>query len=824
MPHSAENQASPGINQETVKFQDMVPGHTSMEPGVYDGLRSEGMDSDLSLQKFFERPVLITDVAWTTGGVALFHDFDPWTLFFTNKRVINRLSNFKLLQAKLHVKAVLNGTPFNFGSAIMSYRPLSLADDLTRNRALFVSDIVAASQRPHVFLDPANNAGGTITCPFVHPQNALDIVDADWTEMGDMNIREIAPLKHCTGTVNNVTISVYAWATDVNLAVPTQYNAGDIVPQSDEYSRPAFSTHATALASFARNLVSAPVIGPYMRATQIAASSAAHIASMFGYCKPVDLELTQIRKFTTGQLAITNGKDDSRKLSVDAKQELTLDPRAFGLTNTDELDIGYLTQRESWFYNFSWSMGYAPETLLFNTIVDPLIFRTESVPGGFTEIHMTALAFASLPFSYWRGSLIYRFQVICSKFHRGRLRIVYDPTGGAGNLTPSQAEYNTAYNTIVDISETTDFEIKVGWGQATSYRSHVDLTDPTTNIYGQGPSALTYESLSFGAGNGVLSVYVVNDLVAPDTTVDNDISVNVFIKAADDFEVAAPTSQYVNRLRFRPQSEELAIHNLPSAAPSSAPLIDTYATDNDLTGPANLIHFGESIRSFRPLLKRFTVHEYSVHPDVAQTNVSLVRIERPAMPFEPGWAPLADATSTVPQLIGAAYYAYANMTLLKYVSSAFVGWRGSIRWKIHTGSCCNWVAGPTMVSRYTGCKPLNQVNSAPALVRRDDYGDFYDNTNGFEGVLLENPAINPVVSFEVPYYTQFRFAPARELTDFTSIGGFDWVPCWKYRSAWRQLSDASLPQTMTLCAAGEDFNVGFFVGAPVVFLETTIPP
>lgn len=424
--------------------------------------------------------------------------------------------------------------------------------------------------------------------------------------------------------------------------------------------------------------------------------------------------------------------------------------------------------------------------------------------------------------------MIYRFQVICSKFHRGRLRVVYDPEGAAGNLTPSQAEYNTAYNTIVDISETTDFEIKVGWGQPTTYRQHNDLTNPPVITYGEGPTPISYEASSFEYGNGVLSVYVVNDLVAPDTTIDNDISVNVFIKAADDFEVAAPSSANVNRLRFRPQSEELAIHNLPAAAPGSAPLIDSYATDSNLTGPANLIHFGESVRSFRPLLKRYNVHEYSAYPQaLVGTNTALMRIERPAMPFEPGYAFLADGTSTVPLPIGAAYYAYANMTMLKYISSAYVGWRGSIRWKVTNGGCCNNYLSPIMVSRYTGCKPLNATGLSSSAVRVDDYGDFYDGTNGFEGALLEFPSINPVTTFEVPYYTKYRFAPARQLTDFTTTGGTDWMPCWKYRVAYSNLNgdiNNVTPNFMTLCAAGEDFNVGFFVGAPVMFLETTIPP
>jgi hypothetical protein len=821
-PHSAEAPTSADHSQQTVRFLDMVPGHESEQKGSYDELRSEGMDDSVSLQQFFERPVLITDVNWAQGGAALFAFFRPWELFFQNKRVINRISNYKLLQAKLHVKAILNGTPFNFGSAIMSWAPLYPDfDDLTRDRGAISSDSIAASNRPHVYLDPANNSGGTITCPFVWHENALDVVGADWTKMGQMTIRELYPLKHATGTVNNVTISIYAWATEVKLAAPTQYTPSSISPQSDEYSKPAVSTAATALSVWSKGLSNAPIIGPYMRATSMASGAVSAIASLFGYCKPVELEFELLRQRTTGPMATTNSKDDSHKLTVDAKQELTIDPRAFGLANEDELEISYIAGRESWLDTFDWSMGNAPEACLWGAVVDPWMVRQET--GG--ELHMTAMAFASLPFTWWRGSIIYRFQVICSKFHRGRLRVVYDPESLGFFLPGSIAEYNTAFNTIIDISETTDFEIKVGWAMPTSYREHAPPDTPQDDLFLPG-GLISYNSLSNSWGNGTIAVYVVNDLVGPDTTIDNDIGINVFVKAGPDFELAGPTSAYINRMAFRPQSEELAMHNLPSTAPLSAPLVDSYVADSNLTGPANLIHFGESVRSFRPLLKRYNMHEYNMANlmNVAVASSVITRqFDRPAMPFERGPAVQSDASSTVPLLTGAIRYAYAYMTLLKYISSAFVGWRGSIRWKISNPMCCEQAA-PTMVGRYTGCAPFSGAEGSAFPVKKNTIGNQYDSTSGMDGAIAEMSSIAPIIPFEVPYYSAYRFCPARELTDFRSSGGKPYLPCFKLRSSMIVTTEPTpLKAYTSYCAAGEDFTVGFFVGAPVMFLETSIP-
>jgi hypothetical protein len=93
-----------------------------------------------------------------------------------------------------------------------------------------------------------------------------------------------------------------------------------------------------------------------------------------------------------------------------------------------------------------------------------------------SEIAMPSLAYASMPFQFWKGTIKYRFQVCSSSFHKGRLKFVWDPFG-----TPTiAAEYNTAYTQIVDISEANDFTIEVGWGQTTPWRQMLNL-DKTVN-------------------------------------------------------------------------------------------------------------------------------------------------------------------------------------------------------------------------------------------------------------------------------------------------------------------------------------------------------
>jgi hypothetical protein len=164
------------------------------------------------LENFFSRPIKVQSYSWGTG-TNLFEKFNPWQDYFENPRVINRIVNYNLLRCKLHVKFMLNGNGFHYGRAIASYLPLHNFDEFTKNRAFFVEDVVAASQRPHVYLDPTKSQGGELTLPFVWEANALNIPLQQWRDMGQIIIHGMQNLKHANGASDSVTVSAFVWAT-----------------------------------------------------------------------------------------------------------------------------------------------------------------------------------------------------------------------------------------------------------------------------------------------------------------------------------------------------------------------------------------------------------------------------------------------------------------------------------------------------------------------------------------------------------------------------------------------------------------------------------
>lgn len=505
---------------------------------------------DAKLENFFSRPIKVLSFTWAPGS-GIFQTFNPWQDFFENPRIINRITNYNLLRCKLKCKIILNGNGFYFGRAIAAYQPLHNLDGFTVNRQFFPEDIIAASQRPHVYLDPTNSQGGTLTLPFFWYENALRIPSQEWREMGQVNIRSIQNLKHANGSTDTITVSVFVWAEEVSLSIPTANEPAALTPQMgektrDEYSKDGIiSKPAGFVAKVAGALSNIAPIAPYAKATQMAASTVSNVAAMFGFSRPAVLQDIQpYRPTYLGNMVNTNVPDSVTKLTLDAKQETTIDPRVMGLGSDDEMTIKSVACRESYLTNFMWAQASAAETLLWNSEVSPVLWGASFIN---TEIHLPACAFAAIPFKHWRGTMKFRFQIVASAFHKGRLKITYDPS------YPLTNEYNTNYTHIVDLAKERDFTIDIGWGQE---RSMVGHRNPTTD-------SVPYKATALGAdpginANGIISVYVVNELTTPNVTPDNDVQVNVFVSMGDDFEVFNPDSEIIEDLVFfEPQVGQL---------------------------------------------------------------------------------------------------------------------------------------------------------------------------------------------------------------------------------------------------------------------------
>jgi FlaG/FlaF family flagellin (archaellin) len=431
----------------------------------------------------------------------------------------------------------------------------------------------------------------------------------------------------------------------------------------------------------------------------------------------------------------------------------------------------------------------------------------------------------------------FRFQIVSSNYHKGRIRIFYDPNGGSTN-----PEYNTHYTTIHDISMEKDFTVDIGWAQPEPYRKPLGRTASSFTTSRTVPLDRITDRT-----NGVLSVHVLNELTVPGTVV-ADIQVNVFVSMLDDFEVAMPATE-IGSWRFRnPSNPQMGIPEMgyPEMADETnggdmdccddavmdPPTIDTMA-DAIIDSPdTTKLFFGEVIGSFRQMLKRTCLAEISRVDDF--TSTTLLSIRRRAFPEYGGL--LSNAATTFQGSVALTYQngqkvVPVSTTYINYVARMFLGWRGSIRWTFDT-STLNVTSGSdqfnsisTVISRThttprtTITKELKDANGPAQNVNvtmlEEEDGMF------LTGAFVGNTNVNPIHSVEVPFYTNRRFFIVEDQPSFSDIIE---EPSWRLNAVLPgSASDTDISFVRMFCSAGEDFNLFFFNGMPPMFYEPSLP-
>jgi hypothetical protein len=818
--------------------------------------------TDADLGSFLGRPVKIVEFQWTPEDTKLFEIFNPWSEFFTNLDVLEKLNRYRNLRCNLRMKIVINGNPFYYGRALVSYNPYVADDSVTILRAFFEQDIVQSSQKPHFLLDPTTSQGGEMHLPFLWPENFLDITSVDWHEnMGVVTIQDFDILHHANGGTDPITVNVFVWAENVVLSVPTTARVDGLaqaLAQSgtadyalDEFGFPKYveqasgkkkkgptkkvnntqsndeftkdgliSKPASAIASAANALSMIPMIAPYAKATSMVAARIGQVAKIFGYSRPQVLDDTKpyVPRYM-GNLCNTDAPETLVKLTVDSKNELTIDTRVMGLGGEDELAIAAIAQRPSFWQQFDWEESATPDTLLASMAVTPALVRTLD-SGTSLEIHPTALSFAPQPFEAWQGSIKYRFNVVCSEYHRGRLRLVYNPKTNNSGAVP----YNQVYSTIIDISEDRDFEYEVKWADVRAWNLILGA-DSTPFLPTFSTSAPVAAGQSYD--NGSLSVYVVNELATPSTT-PAAVKVQVWVSGGEDIAFAVPTTFGLRNLSyFRtqcetapyvPQSEmALATSTDDSNAPCCSNEIETFGSSSNMIMDDNqyLVYQGERIVSFRDLLKRYNYHT-SYWPGDIGTGTRMVSIDVTDFPFYRGWDPNGDDIATSSS--GTHPYNFCNTTLLNYLTPAFAFRRGGLRHKaMLIDGNTNGRSGSFGVSRHNIFGITNNAGFASldsALVGNRRRGMLSTLRASLGGTAVTPAYNNPCLEYETPFYTLGqRFVAARDINYYNGNlqSGHDLT------TEVRNIDGELRMRIDRYVSTAEDFQLGLFLGAPVYY-------
>lgn len=721
---------------------------------------------DLQLGRFLGRPTAISSFTWSTSDtIGVKTTIQPWYLFLNNANIRKKIDNFAFLRGKLHIKVMVNGTPFQYGLLRTCYSPLlGLVSDKIRAPPTGSEPLLTPySQQPGFFVTPAANAGGQMELSFFYHKNWLDITSGTNVQnFGSINFVVYAPLGVAvSGGTSSVTVQVFAWMSDVELMGST----ASLALQGDEYDEGmgAISRPASAVANVASYLTKVPVIGPFARATQIGARAVGSIAQIFGFTNvPVIADVAAYQPMNAPMLASGHIGTPVQKLTLDPKQELSLDPTLHGLRSGDELSIPYIKKKESYVGSGTWATADAVDKLLWCCRITPdLLQQANIVNAGSTtvgqRVYHTPLSYMSQMFYNWRGSLVIRIKIVATKFHKGRLKISYDPRA---DITSANPDVNTVYTKIVDIGEEDDIEIEIPYHQDTPWLLVDKSLVPNWNTTGALPNRI-------GTDNGVLTVRVLTTLTAPAS---GSIKVLAFVQGGDDFELANPSdhigAEGSNRV---PSFFALQAEDITSVVPTrhvlgekANPHPDRYAQN-----------FGEAINSLRCLAHRHmtmdTIWTNTMAADSTTVIGKILRIMPYTPGFDPAWTSFTQANKVV-AASGNAPYAFNTMSHLAYIAGMFLGYRGGANFVLTPGVDRYGNISDMRVTRWTQqassadyrlYRNWSNLAASATLSARSNFvnrGSYMP--DGLAGMAINATSTNGSLSFQLPDFKLANFSLA----------------------------------------------------------------
>jgi len=767
--------------------------------------------TDVELANFFKRPVEIMTGIWTIDG-DLDQVINPWLLWSQNARVANRLNNFYGFTGDLNIKLVINGNPFSWGCLMMSYLPNSspvfpITQDVRNFQpSAFFADYMTASQRQHVLIDPTTSKGGEMVIPLHIREAAVSLTGTAFANWGELWLRSLNTLRQLNST-KALTFTIYAWCENAQLSGPTQTNMTGLTAQSGEIEQGTLSQSLGIVAKAVGSFKKLPAVGNWMTAAEMALKLGSDVAASFGYALPTNEHPVQRFKSVSGTpIAAMSGLSTALSLGPNPKNQLTIDNAKVGFPK-DEMSFAELTKIPSLLYTATWTPAATRNTLLANFRVSPLLnFQGTRSLVNAQAVQMTPMGFVASNFRYWRGSLRVRLQIVANSFHRGRLLVVWDPA-----LTPTSPQEHVVRNMIVDIAEARDFEFDVGWGtNAQVLRTATVASDLNSFQVTTTPQATNTEFT-----NGVVSIYVLNELVTS-TTSTTPIQVNVWVSMPD-LEVFEPTFEAFQGFSIYPTAPTVALAEpmVPQSGLLESPIYGQKGTETfELVPKSSDTVVGVSNTdvcvSFRKIVKRYNyVRTYSnAHAStvlgyfVIETGVAV----NPTA-YGPGYTAAGlDGTGTNKRNV-------CPLIPLVFITQGYVFHRGGFRGLISFYP--NTIDGyTTTVSRdLESVFPMNvgyvdlTLDGLRSRMRLE--------ASDSAGSILKEGGGNRVIEFECPYSSNRKYSSAATATTATVsyLSAAVKVKTWGYQLP------TSLIQTFDFyLAASEDHSLLWFRGTPTLYV------
>lgn len=755
---------------------------------IYDS-SSDNFNQDI--KAFLAKPVIIdsgnlgpANTVGTFGSYLM-----PYGLINSFNTVSNKLDGFLGFRATMVFRLTINANPFQQGRYMVTWTPTGGAAENAVSTAHLNSHIYTLVQRstlPRVEVDLACDTVGELRVPFISKYNFYPLAGQSSAEkFGNLGYVSIFPYVPLAG-VTNLAAGYTLWGhfEDVELVCAAVPQSGGKFSDSHREAVTAgvapLSNTLSLISKSAGVLSAAPGIGAYASSLSWLTERLAKTAMVFGWSKPTNnAPVTYMMRSTMANYTNVDAVDNSLPIALSAKNEIHKCP-GFAGTDVDEMDFSYITSIPAYDSTTSWLNGTGTGTLLKTFTVAPLvnISTTALVNGGVQAQNFKPMDFVANYFTYWRGSIVYKFKFVKTDYHSGRLVIAFSPYESSSTIIPAISLPLTAYTHrhVVDIRECNEVSITVPYISSTPYRPCV----------------------GDGSEIGKLYIYIQDALTGPPSVM-TSISIITEICGGPDFEVAVPANTNIMP----------AYNVVPQSGGSFGKIADKNACNliQETLGVTNpkddgylnaAICVGEKISSFRALLKSYNMMLWQVAP-VTNKFLNIKAFKSPVW-----WDGAANPAPTT------------TCDLYGVLSSVFLYNRGGIRYKITgatpDGSAQSNVPFCTLYSEHSAPTAFAAIAASNGIGLTGVTNFSYGNNLRVYSQYTENLA----VEVNVPQYHYFHSRIGLEEVSNANMTNFS-----SYSTESRAMLSFSMGPLLNINtnatihrAAADDTNFGGFISIP----------
>jgi len=313
----------------------------------------------------------------------------------------------------------------------------------------------------------------------------------------------------------------------------------------------------------------------------------------------------------------------------------------------------------------------------------------------------------------------------------------------------------------------------------------------------------------------MISVKVLTALTGPTTTA--SVGMQVFVRGAENLEFSNPSSAPSDLSPFAIQSEEY-YHD-------TGAVTNTIGTSTEASSHRALVNFGESIKSFRTLLRRHNLLDTVYIDSPVASTVGVFRINQTRFPafygYDPtGWNSAKGITAPATDFP----FNFLNVTPWHLLAPCFLMQRGSMNWifnpsKNSLGIVSRVTRNNTTFSGYNN----GYVASAATTANRAESAYWKNSRSTAAGSSLIHTSTTAGQAIVAPSYSAFKFQsttpglttnPAGPTSAAYDGTVYDWLSIeMPYSAADNSLNAVTVERYF---GVGADYTLHFFLNCPTL--------